>query len=117
MRILLAGHPTIGHTNALTTVGGHLLARGFDIRFALPAMPRPPFPVPEIIGTAASLPNTIAAAGLRVVRLRPAYRSLVYDAVLPISSAYANPLASIGLLQLNSSCLWKVIGKTFRSNH
>lgn len=86
MRVLLAAHPTVGHTTALTTVGRRLLARGTDVRFALPALPRPPFRAPEIIGTAARLPDTIAAAGLRVVRLRPAYRSLAYGVVLPFTT-------------------------------
>jgi MGT family glycosyltransferase len=85
MRVLLAAHPTVGHTNALITIGRRLLARGADVRFALPALPRPPFRAPEIVETATRLPDTIAAAGLRVVRLRPAYRSLAYAVVLPLS--------------------------------
>lgn len=86
MRVLLAAHPTVGHTNALTTVGRRLLALGTDVRFALPALPRLPFPALEIIVTAARLPATIAAVGLRVVRLRPADRSLAYGVVLPFTT-------------------------------
>jgi MGT family glycosyltransferase len=84
MRVLLAAHPTVGHTGALVTIGRRLRAAGADVRFALPALPLSRrVPMPALVTVAAGLPNAIEDAGLRVVRMRPLLRTLPYALALP----------------------------------
>ena len=85
MRVLLAAHPTVGHISALVTIGRRLREAGAHVRFAIPALPAPRF-APEIIRTAARLPETIEAAGLCPVRLRPSLGALPWALAIPWTS-------------------------------
>lgn len=87
-RVLLAAHPTVGHTNALLVVGRRLKTDGHDVAFAIPEAPRVPL-APEILHTAASIPRRIRAAGLRVVPLSPALSGIVSAVRLPFTAGYA----------------------------
>lgn len=66
---LFAAHPTVGHTQALRAVGKTLRARGWAVRFALGAMPRPPsfVPMPEPLRVATTLPGALSRDGFEVL--------------------------------------------------
>jgi MGT family glycosyltransferase len=82
--VLLAAHPTVGHTNAMRAIGGELRARGHATSFAL-VRARLPFSGlwPEPVRAAAALPHAIAAEGARVVPLPTSVRALWHAARLP----------------------------------
>ena len=78
-RFLFAAHPTVGHTQALRAVGRALLARGHEVRFALPDLKRPPsfLALPAALRSSFELPESIERDGFTRValptRLRTAY--------------------------------------------
>lgn len=57
MRVLLAAHPTVGHTQALRALGKRLLARGHRVDFAIPRVPQVPswLPTPQALRAARSV--------------------------------------------------------------
>ncbi len=82
--ILLAAHPTVGHTSALRAIGAELRARGHATSFALMHV-RIPFAAawPAPVRAAVSLPKLIAAEGANVLKLNPSPRALWYALQLP----------------------------------
>ncbi|WP_426746482.1 glycosyltransferase [Myxococcus faecalis] len=83
-KILMAAHPTAGHTNALRAMGVRLRELGHDVAMALAA---PPLPFsnlwPEPLRVATTLPQAIQRDGLRLIRLQPAPAMLWYGARIP----------------------------------
>jgi len=75
--VLLAAHPTVGHTNALRAIAGQLRARGHATSFALAGV-RVPFIKrwPEPVRAAAGLPAAIEAEGATLRALTPALGAL-----------------------------------------
>ncbi|MFM8825624.1 MAG: glycosyltransferase [Actinomycetota bacterium] len=84
MAILLAAHPTAGHTSALRAIGVELIERGHDVGFAL-MRTRLPFSArwPEPIRFAAELPASVASDGIDVLALRPPPAGIWHAARLP----------------------------------
>jgi hypothetical protein len=81
--VLLAAHPTVGHTTALRAIGARFLERGDDVAFAI-VRARLPFAErwPEPLRAAGGLPDAIAADGMRVVPLAPSLAALFHAARL-----------------------------------
>jgi MGT family glycosyltransferase len=69
LRVLLAAHPTVGHTQALRAIGRELLSRGHAVAFALPRVPRLPWfvPVPAPLRAASGLATQIDGDGFEPV--------------------------------------------------
>lgn len=65
MRVLLAAHPTVGHTQALRAVAAELRRRGHHVIFLTSRVPRAPrwLPVSEPLRAAAELLTSLAAEG------------------------------------------------------
>lgn len=72
MRVLLAAHPTVGHTQSLRAIGRALLQRQHRVRFAITVPPPLPnfLPVPAALKGAGGLAAGIAADGFTLVPLR-----------------------------------------------
>lgn len=88
-RLLLAAHPTVGHTNALRAIGRRLLARGHEVAMATTAMRVPPLPgVPEVARVAAQLPDAIRRDGLALVALPASVPMLWHAARMPFFRGY-----------------------------
>lgn len=89
-QVLLAAHPTVGHTNALRAIGGELRERGYGTSFALVRM-RPPFidRWPEPVRAAAALPSSIEAEGATVLPLVPSVAALWHALRLPRATGQA----------------------------
>jgi MGT family glycosyltransferase len=82
--ILLAAHPTAGHTNALRAIGRHLLGQGHAVAMTLAGVDLPwlgkLFPAMQ---AAVSLPQRLVQDGFRFLPLRPPLNALLYSAMLP----------------------------------
>lgn len=91
MRVLIAAHPTVGHTNALRTIGRQLLRRGHRVAFATTVLKLPPawLPTPEVLRTGAQIPSALEQDGFELVALRPSLRSLRHAVMTPLSRGYA----------------------------
>ena len=88
--ILLAAHPTVGHTGALRAIGAELRARGHATGFAL-VHARVPFASrwPEPVQAAARLPAAIASEGAEVLALKASPAALWHAARLPRATGQA----------------------------
>lgn len=82
--VLLAAHPTVGHTSALRAIGAELRARGHATSFAIMQV-RVPFAAtwPEPVHAAVRLPKVIAAEGANLLKLNPSPRALWHAVRLP----------------------------------
>lgn len=84
MTILLAAHPTAGHTSALRAIGIELIGRGHEVAIALVRVRLPlTTRLPEPVRFAADLPAAVASDGIEVLPLRPAPAGLWHAARLP----------------------------------
>lgn len=83
-RILIAAHPTAGHTNALRAIGARLLGQGHKVAMAIVVV-RLPFAdrYPEPIRGAVTLPESIARDGIEILPLNISPLSLWYALQLP----------------------------------
>lgn len=82
--VLLAAHPTVGHTNALRAIGAELRVRGHRTRFALMRARLPaPHLWPEPVRTAAALPSAIEAEGAAVLPLPISLGAIWHASRLP----------------------------------
>lgn len=88
-RILLAAHPTVGHTSALRAIGVRLREQGHAVGFAI-ARVRLPFAErwPAPLRAAATLTAAIEADGFELLPLRPALGTLWHAARLPSKTGY-----------------------------
>jgi MGT family glycosyltransferase len=88
--ILLAAHPTVGHTSALRAIGAELRARGHGTSFAI-VRARVPFASrwPEPVRAASNLPAAIAAEGAEVLPLTASPAALWHAARLPRATGQA----------------------------
>lgn len=88
--MLLAAHPTVGHTNALRAIGSELRARGHRTSFAIvrTRVPRPDW-WPEPVRAATTLPAAIEAEGAPVLPLTPALSTLWHAARLTRATGQA----------------------------
>lgn len=83
-RVLLAAHPTVGHTNALRAIGRVLLGRGHAVGFAISGARLPLLRwLPEPLRAALELPAQIERDGFTLLPLRPPLGSLWVAAKLP----------------------------------
>jgi MGT family glycosyltransferase len=91
MRVLLAAHPTVGHTNALRTIGRALARRGHRVAFATTVIRPPPrwLPAPEVVRTAAEIPAAIERDGFELVPLRSSLAALGHAVMTPLTRGYA----------------------------
>jgi MGT family glycosyltransferase len=88
-RILLAAHATVGHTNALRAIGRSFRANGDDVAMILPVVRAPALGVvPEVVKTAASIPNAVRNDGIELFGLRPAWSGIWHAMLLPRSRGY-----------------------------
>lgn len=88
-RVLLAAHPTAGHTNALRAIGTYLLNQGHKVGMAVVAVRLPcvdHWPAPARV--AATLPQSVAKDGIEVLPLKFSLRSVWYGARLPQARGY-----------------------------
>lgn len=99
MRVLMAAHPTVGHTNGLRTIGRQLLRRGHRVAFATTAVKVPPawIPTPEVLRTGAEIPRGLAADGFDVVLLASSLRALGHAVMTPLSRGYAEMRHALGM--------------------
>lgn len=90
MRVLLAAHPTVGHTNALRTIGRALAKRGHRVAFATTVIRPPPrwLPAPEVVRTGARIPAALEADGFELVPLRSSLAALGHAVMTPLSRGY-----------------------------
>lgn len=85
--VLLAAHPTVGHTNALRAIGAELRSRGYVTTFAITGVRVPLISWwPEQIRAAASLPAAIDREGSRLLSLTPSVGALWHAARLTRAS-------------------------------
>ena len=70
-RVLLAAHPTAGHTSALRAIGVYLLNRGHKVGMTIAAI-RLPFVehLPTLLRSTIALPSSIARDGIEVLPLK-----------------------------------------------
>ncbi len=96
--ILLAAHPTVGHTNALRSIGRRLVAAGHQVAMATTALRAPALPfVPEVAREAARLPDALRAEHIAHVPLPPSFAMLWYAARMPFVTGYDELGHAIGL--------------------
>jgi MGT family glycosyltransferase len=88
--ILLAAHPTVGHTSALRAIGAELRARGHATSFAI-VHARLPFASlwPEPVRVASGLPGLLTEEGADVLELTASPASLWHAARLPMATGQA----------------------------
>lgn len=88
--VLLAAHPTVGHTSALRAIGSELRSRGHATGFAI-VLARVPFGSlwPEPVRAASRLPGDIAAEGAEVFELTASPAMLWHAARLPRATGQA----------------------------
>ncbi len=88
--VVLAAHPTVGHTSALRAIGAEVRARGHATSFAI-VHARVPFASlwPEPVRAASRLPGDIAAEGAEVLELTASPASLWHAARLPRATGQA----------------------------
>jgi MGT family glycosyltransferase len=79
MRILLAAHPTVGHTQALRAVGSLLQARGHQVAFAVPRVPPLPswLPAPQALRAAQGIVARVSSDGFEWVSTPFTWRARV----------------------------------------
>lgn len=77
MRVLLAAHLTIGHTQALRAIGGELQRGGHSVRFALSQLPSLPsfLPIPAPMRAAAQVVEDVRRDGFTLVRTPTSLRA------------------------------------------
>lgn len=99
MRFLLAAHPTVGHTNALRTIGRRLLQRGHAVAFATTVTKAPPrwVPFPDVMRTAAEIPTSLVADGFHLVPLQPSLWALRHAVLAPMSRGYDELRHAVGM--------------------
>lgn len=97
-RLLLAAHPTVGHTNALRAIGRRLRAQGHEVAMAttLLRVPQASF-VPEPARVASTLPAAIRADGLELVSLPPSLRMLWHATRIPGATGYDELGHAVGI--------------------
>ena len=97
-RILMAAHPTVGHTSALRAIGGRLMGRGHRVAMSL-AAPRVPLPHlwPEPLRVAAGLPSAIGAEGIELLPLRPPLGLLWHGSRIAGKTGYAELAVAVEL--------------------
>lgn len=97
-RVLLAAHPTVGHTNALRAIGVRLREQGHHVGFSL-TVARLPFGdrLPEPMRAALRLPEGIAKDGLEVLPLTPALATLWHGARIAGKTGYAELETALAL--------------------
>ncbi len=98
VHVLLAAHPTVGHTSALRAIGVELRARGHSTSFAImdarvPWVDR----WPEPVRAAASLPAAIRAEGATLVPLTPSAAGLWHAVRLPRATGQAELEVALAL--------------------
>lgn len=69
MQILLAAHPTVGHTQALRSMGAQFRRRGHGVHFATGKVPNPPpfFPTPQPLRAARDVLASLGKDGFSVI--------------------------------------------------
>lgn len=97
-RVLLAAHPTAGHTNGLRAIGARLRERGHSVAFAIMGG-RLPFsgawPAPIQVGF--RLSRSIAEEGLEVLPLAGSHSVLWHAARLPFKKGQAEMKVALSL--------------------
>jgi MGT family glycosyltransferase len=89
IRVLMAAHPTVGHTSALRAIGARLRGQGHEVGIALGVAPLPfRDRWPEPLRAAMQLPEALARDGLALFPLSPALSSLWHAARLPRATGY-----------------------------
>lgn len=90
MRILLAAHPTVGHTQALRSVGAELVSRGHSVDFATSRVPgAPPFVrMPQPLRAAQDVLRGIADDGLAHVRTPFSLRAMWAASRVAVTRGY-----------------------------
>lgn len=99
MRVLMAAHPTVGHTNALRAIGRRLRERGHAVAFATSIVKLPPpwFPAPEVLRTGAEIPRALERDGFELVPLQVSLASLRHAVLTPFSRGYAEMRHALGM--------------------
>lgn len=88
-RLLLAAHPTVGHTNALRAIGRRLVRDGHAVTAATTRLPAPDTRfVPEVARVASRLPGALAKDGFDVVTLPASLRLLWHAGRIPGATGY-----------------------------
>ncbi len=80
-RVLMAAHPTVGHTSALRAIGARLIEQGHPVALAM-VDARLPFQSlwPEALRAATGLPAAIAREGIEVLSLAPSLGTIWHAA-------------------------------------
>ncbi|MDQ1245723.1 MAG: hypothetical protein QG597_90 [Actinomycetota bacterium] len=97
MRVLMAAHPTVGHTQALRAIGRELRDRGHAIAFAVARVPVLPkvFPLPQEVRVARLIMTNLAADGFRPLPLGAGPGALVRASRIARSRGSAETLAAL----------------------
>jgi MGT family glycosyltransferase len=83
-RVLLAAHPTVGHTNGLRAIGVRLKEQGHAVAFSVVDVKMPwPRLMPASIASALGLGDAIRKDGLELLPLSPALATVWHAARLP----------------------------------
>ncbi|MEI8256071.1 MAG: glycosyltransferase [Deltaproteobacteria bacterium] len=97
-RIFFAAHPTVGHTNALRSIGRRLIAAGHPVAMATTALRVPALPfVPEIARVAAGLPDALRAERIEHVPLPTSAAMIWYATRIPFATGYDELEHALGL--------------------
>ncbi|HYV43361.1 MAG TPA: glycosyltransferase [Myxococcaceae bacterium] len=95
-RILMAAQATVGHTNALRSIGRALVAGGHAVAMALPVVRAPAF-APEMVRTAAAIPDAVRGDGIEVIALRPSWSAAWHALQVARSTGYEELRHALGL--------------------
>jgi len=95
-RILMAAQATVGHTNALRSIGRTLVGGGHAAAMAIPVLRAPAF-APEPVRAAAAIPDAVRRDGLEVIALRPPWSAAWHGLWLARSTGYEELRHAIGI--------------------
>ena len=97
-RVLLAAHASVGHTNALRSIGRSLLAGGDAVAMVMPVV-RLPLPglAPQAARVAAGIPAAVRGDGIELFELGTSWAALWHGLWLSSSTGYDELGHAMGL--------------------
>jgi len=113
MRLLLAAHPTVGHTQALRAIGEEARARGAEVFFATTRLPRLPrfVPRPQPIRSAEQVVDTIRVSGFEHLETPFSLAMIVSAARIARTRGYDELGWAIRLFTAHTECIARQLAR------
>lgn len=92
----MAAQATVGHTNALRSIGRALVTGGHAVAMALPVVRAGPF-APEAVRVAAAIPEAVRRDGIEVIALRTPWSAAWHALRLARSTGYDELRHALGI--------------------